>query len=55
MRIAADGEADAAFEAAPLEHLASICAGHALAEAVDTHAPPDLGLISSLGHSSYSR
>ena len=43
--IAADGQADAAFQAPPLEHLATICTGHALAKAMYPHAPPDLGLI----------
>jgi hypothetical protein len=55
VRVAADGQAQAALQAPTLEDLASICAGHALAEAVHTHAPPDLGLISSLGHYTYSR
>ena len=50
VRVAADGQAGAALQAPPLEHLAAICARHALAEAVHTHAPPDLGLISTLGH-----
>ncbi len=31
--------------------IAAVCGGHALAETMHTHAPPDLGLISTLGHS----
>jgi hypothetical protein len=50
VRIAADSQSDAALEAPPLEYLAAVCAGHALSETVHSHAPPDLGLISTLGH-----
>jgi hypothetical protein len=50
MRVAAHGEAHAAFQPAALEHLAAICARHALAEAMHANAPADPGLISTLGH-----
>jgi hypothetical protein len=50
VRVAADSQMKTTLQAPPLEHLAAIGAGHALAEAVNTHAPPDLGLISSLWH-----
>jgi hypothetical protein len=43
--IAANSQPDASFQTPALEHLAAICAGHALAKAVHTHAPPDPGLI----------
>jgi hypothetical protein len=45
MIVAADGQPGAAFQTPPLEHQAAICSGHALAKAMHTHAPPDLGLI----------
>jgi hypothetical protein len=45
MIVAADGQPDAAFQSAPLEHISAICRGHALAEAMHAYAPPDPGLI----------
>jgi hypothetical protein len=50
MLVAANAQAKAAFHAAPLQNLTAIRGGHALAEAMHTHAPPDLWLISTLGH-----
>jgi hypothetical protein len=50
MLVAADAQAETTFQAAPLQNLAAVCGGHALAETVHTHAPPDLWLISTLGH-----
>jgi len=47
MVITANGQPDAASQTAPLEHLATICSGHTLAKAMHTHAPADLGLIST--------
>jgi hypothetical protein len=43
--IAADGQPDAAFQTPPLEYLAAICTGHALAKTMHAHTPPDPGLI----------
>jgi hypothetical protein len=43
--VAANSQPEAAFQAPPFEHLPAICACHALAKAMDAHAPPDLGLI----------
>jgi hypothetical protein len=43
--VAADCQPEAASQTPPLEHLTAIGAGHALAKAVHTHAPPDLRLI----------
>jgi len=43
--IAADGQPEATLQATPLEHDAAIGSGHALAKAMDTYAPADLGLI----------
>jgi hypothetical protein len=51
VRVAANGQAQAPFEASSLEHRTTICAGHPLAEAMHTHAPPNFGLICTLGHS----
>jgi hypothetical protein len=45
MVIAADGQPQAALQAPPLEHDASIGRGHALAKAMHAHAPANLGLI----------
>ena len=45
MVIAADGQPEAAFEAAPLKDDTAISSGHALAKAVHAHAPADPGLI----------
>ena len=45
MIIAADGQPEATFQTTPLKHDAAIGSGHALAKAVHTHAPADLGLI----------
>ncbi len=50
MLVAADGETNATLEPPPLQHNAAVCGGHALAEPMHTHAPPDLGLISTLWH-----
>jgi hypothetical protein len=50
MLIAANGKAQAALHAAPLQNDAAIRSGHALAKAMHTHAAPDLGLISTLWH-----
>jgi hypothetical protein len=47
--IAADGQPYAALQASPLEHMAAISRGHALAKAMHTHAPPDLRLIRTFG------
>jgi len=43
--VTADSQAEAAFQTPPLEDLATICAGHALAKAMHAHAPPDPGLV----------
>jgi hypothetical protein len=43
--IAANSQAEAALQTPPLEDLAAICSGHALAKAVHTHTPADPGLV----------
>jgi hypothetical protein len=43
--IAADGQPDAALQAAPLENITAIRGGHALAKAMHAHPSPDPGLI----------
>jgi hypothetical protein len=43
--IAANSQAQAALQTPPLEDLAAICGGHALAKAVHTHTPADPGLV----------
>jgi len=48
--VAADGQPDAALQTTSFEYRPAISGGHALAEAMHSHTPPDLGLISSLGH-----
>jgi hypothetical protein len=50
MLVAADGETNAALESPPLQHNTAVCGGHPLAEPMHAHAPPDLGLISTLWH-----
>jgi hypothetical protein len=47
--VAADSQADAAFQTPTLENRATIGRGHALAEAVYAYAPADPGLISTFG------
>ena len=43
----------AALQAAALKDVASVGSGHAGAETVHTHAAADLGLVRSLGHSTF--
>ncbi len=53
MFVGSNGQFVAPLKAAALENSSPIGGGHARAEAVHTHAAADLGLISSLGHSSF--
>ena len=48
-----DGEFMAPLKAAALEDIASVGSGHTLAETMHAHAAADLGLICSLGHSTF--
>jgi hypothetical protein len=51
----ANGQSHAALQAPTLEYNAAIRSGHTLAKTMHAHAPPDLGLISTLGHLTYSK
>jgi hypothetical protein len=47
MIVAANGQPEATFQAAPLQHDAAVSSGHALAKAMHTDTPANLGLIST--------
>lgn len=51
--VGSNGKFVAALQAAALENSAPVGGGHARAEAMHTHAAADLGLVRSLGHSTF--
>ena len=51
--VGSNGKFVAALEAAALEHIAPVGGCHACAETVHTHTAADLGLVRSLGHSTF--
>jgi len=53
MFVGSNSESIATAQTAALEHIATIGRGHALSEAVYTHAAADLGLVCSFNHSKY--
>jgi hypothetical protein len=52
--VAANGQSQATLHAASFKHDPTIGSRHSLAKTVHSDTPPDFGLISTLGHFTYS-